>query len=415
MYDIVEQYRIRDEMLKDRLENVLPKVMKETGTECWIIASREYHEDPMFHHIVPSHYPTARRLTILVFAMENGETKRISISMPDEALEQYYERDWQRNEETQFEALTRVIRRIDPEKISINVSPGHYAYTDGLSHGLYLQMMEELPEDITSRFTDSDEAGILFLETRTETEMKYWPDVMKTAGDIIEEAFSDAVITPGVTTCRDVMDFMERKVNELGITTWFEPTIDLQNETGMHGENTVIQRGDLVHCDFGIVYLNLCTDTQRLCYILKEGETDVPKELKEALARNNRFQDIVCEKMKTGKTGNEVFLSSIEAGKAEGLRPMLYTHPLGLFGHGCGPIIGLFTDQNPIYPAGELAVHEHTGYALELNTTEYLEMYQRDTFIFTEESVVVSDDKVEFLQDGRKWIRTAGNTQKETI
>ena len=297
MYSFSEQQHIRDLFLKERLETVLPRIMKETGTEFWIIASREYHEDPMFRHIVPSRYPTARRLTILIFALENGEVKRISVSMPDPVLNEYYEHDWDRQNESQFEALTRIIRRIDPERITVNVSEHHYAYTDGLSHGLYLQMKEELPEDITARFCGSDEAGIRLLETRTDSELKYWPHVMETAGSIIEEAFSDSVITPGVTTCRDVMDFMSEQVNRRGIVTWFEPTIDLQNETGMHGEDTVIQRGDLLHCDFGIVYLNLCTDTQRLCYVLKEGESDVPEELKEALRRNNRFQDIVCEKM----------------------------------------------------------------------------------------------------------------------
>lgn len=408
MYDIIEQYRIRDMILKERLDKVLPEVMKETGTEFWIIASREYNEDPMFRHIVPARYPTARRLTILIFAIENNELKKISVSMPDAALEKFYEHDWDRQNETQFEALTRIIRRIGPSRITVNVSAHNYAYTDGLSHGLYLQMKEELPEDITARFVSSDEAGIRLMETRTETELKYWPHVMETAGGIIEEAFSDEVITPGVTTCRDVMDFMTRRVNELGITTWFEPTIDLQNETGMHGEETVIRRGDLLHCDFGIVYLNLCTDTQRLCYVLKEGETEVPEELREALRRNNRFQDTVCENMKAGRTGNEVFLSAVEQGKEAGLRPMLYTHPLGLFGHACGPTIGLWTNQNPIYPAGENKVNDRTGYALEGNTTEYLKMYQRDTFIFTEESVVVMDGNVHYLQEGREWIRKVG-------
>lgn len=408
MYDIIEQYRIRDEILRERLDIILPSVMKETNTECWIIASREYHEDPMFRFIVPAHYPTARRLTILVFAMENGAVKKISISMPDAALEKFYERDWDRQKEEQFEALTRVLRRLDPERITVNVSEHNYAYTDGLSHGLYLQMLKELPKDLTDRFCGSDEAGIRLLETRTETELKYYPEVMRTAGDIIEEAFSDRVITPGVTTCRDVMDFMSRRVNELGITTWFEPTIDLQNEKGMQGEETVIQRGDLLHCDFGIVYLNLCTDTQRLCYVLKDGETDVPQELKDALRGNNRFQDIVCETMQVGRTGNEIFLDAVARGKADGLRPMLYTHPLGLYGHACGPTIGLWTNQNPIYPAGENVLHESTGYALELNTTEYLEMYQRDTFIFTEESIVVVNGKAEYLQEGREWIRTVG-------
>ncbi|MCR5794023.1 MAG: M24 family metallopeptidase [Solobacterium sp.] len=407
MRSIIEQNRIQDQILRERLTEVLPAVMRETGTECWIIASREYNEDPMFHHIVPSGYPTARRITILMFAMEDNELKRISISMPDAELEKYYVRDYDRKTETQFEALERVIRRIGPARININVSDS-YAYTDGLSAGLLRKMKEELPADITERFTGSDEAGIRLMETRTRTELEYYPEVMRIAEDIIDEAFSDRVIVPGVTTCRDVMDYMTVRVNELGITTWFPPTIDLQNEKGMQGEDTVIRRGDLVHCDFGITCMNMRTDTQRLCYVLKENETDAPAELKEALKRNNRFQDIVCENMIEGRTGNAIFLSSIEQGKKEGLRPVLYTHPLGLFGHACGPTIGLWTNQNPVYPAGELVLHDLTSFALELSIIEYLEMYKRDTYIFTEESVVFHGGKVYFLSDNRHRLYTVG-------
>ncbi len=33
----------------------------------------------------------------------------------------------------------------------------------------------------------------------------------------------------------------------------------------------MIHRGDLLHCDFGIRYLGLCTDTQQMAYLLKDG------------------------------------------------------------------------------------------------------------------------------------------------
>lgn len=408
MYDLIEQYRIRDEMLSERLNHVLPAVMKETGTECWLIASREYNEDPMFPFIVPSLYPHARRLTILIFALQNDQLQRISVSFPDANLDRFYEHDFDRTKETQFEALERVLRKLNPGTIHLNMSD-HYAYTDGLSYGLYRTLMRELSEDLTCRFVSDDQPGIRFLETRTETELKYYPEVMREALTIIEDAF--ASIVPGKTTCRDVMDHMAREVNRRGIVTWFNPDIDLQNETGMHGEDTVIRKGDLVHCDFGIVYLGLCTDTQRLCYVLKDGETDAPQELKEALKRNNRFQDIVCEQLKAGRTGNEVFLSSIARGKQEGLRPVLYTHPLGLFGHACGPTIGLWTDQNPIYPAGENTVHDRTAYALELSIIEYLDLYRRDIYIFTEESVVLADNEVRFLCEGRDRLFIAGGKE----
>ncbi len=268
--------------------------------------------------------------------------------------------------------------------------------------------MKELPEDLTGRFVSSDRLGIRFLETRTPGELKYYPEVMKEAMEIIEAAFSDEVIRPGKTTCRDVMDFMEQMTNDKGISLSFPATVDLQRKEGMFEEDTVIQRGDLLHCDFGIVYLNLCTDTQRLAYVCKEGEDELPQELKNAIRRNNRFQDIVRENMAKGLTGNETFTSSIVQGEKEGLRPVLYSHPCGLFGHSAGPTIGLWDHQSGDLPHGELVLHNDTSYALELSIIEHLDIYERDTYIFTEETVVLHDGKVSFLAENRDRIKVIG-------
>lgn len=406
MRSVAEQDKVKDLVLKERLE-LAKEMMCECGVEAWLVISREYNEDPLFHALTPSHYPTARRITILLLTCKDGNYGCYSLSMPDGDLEKYYTRDWDRNTETQMEALTRVLYAIDPKNIAIDISD-NFAYTDGLSAGLYRMLMKELPEDLTSRFISADEVGIRLLETRTPLEMELFPEVMDVAMEIIDSTFSEKMIIPGKTSCRDLMDYMEQEVKDRGMEYWFEPTIDLQRYDGMHGDDCVIERGDLLHCDFGIRYLNLCTDTQRLCYVLKEDEEDIPKELKVALKRNNRFQDIVRENMKIGRSGNDVFEMSIAQGKEEGLRPILYTHPLGFHGHAAGPTIGLFSNQNRIPVKGDLLLHNNTGYALELSIVEYLEMYQRDTYIFTEESVVLVDNEVSFLAQGRDTMYVVG-------
>ena len=411
MRSVAEQNQLKDEILKERLA-LANEIMQECGIEAWLVLSREYNEDPLFHALTPSHFPTARRITILVLSQKNGVAKNWCVNMHDPELEQFYTQDYDMKNETQMEALTRVLHRIDPNKIAIDVSD-HYAYTDGLSVGLYRMMMKELPEELTSRFVSADDVGIRLLETRTPLERKLYPEVMEVAMNIIEDTFSEKMITPGTTTCRDLMNYMEQRVNDLGIEYWFEPTIDLQRHDGMHGEDVVIERGDLLHCDFGVRYLNLCTDTQRLCYVLKEDETEIPDELLAAFKRNNRFQDIVRDAMKIGCSGNDVFDLSIAKAKSEGLRPVLYTHPLGFHGHAAGPTIGLFSNQNRIPVKGDLLIHNHTGYALELSIIEYLEMYQRDTYIFTEESVLLVDDEVHFLAPHRDQMFVVGKGESE--
>lgn len=400
MRSVVDQNRIKDEILKERLE-LAGKIMHECDIEAWMILSREYNEDPLFHALTPSHFPTARRITILVLSQKEGVCENYCVNMHDEELEKFYKQDFKMNEESQMVALERVLRRIDPNKIAINISD-YFAYTDGLSVGLYRKLCNELPKDLVDRFVSSDELGIRLLEARTPLEIKYYPEVMQVAMDIISKTFSNEVIEIGETTCDDLVHYMEQEVNNRGIICWFDPTIDLQRKSGRFSGNTVIQRGDLLHCDFGITYLNICTDTQRLCYVLNEGESDLPNELKEAMKQNNHFQDIVRSHITIGRSGNDVFEMSISQAKKEGIRPMLYTHPCGFHGHGAGPDFGLFSNQGFLPIIGERIIHNYTSFALELNTCKYLNMYERDTYLFTEETVILIDDEVRFLAPGRE-------------
>ncbi len=403
MRSFVEQKHIKDLFLKERLANIGP-FMKEEGIDAWLVLSKEYNEDILFEFMVPADYYHARRITALLFTHKDGVTDAISMSLPDANMEKYYHREYDFRKEDLYEALTRELKKINPNKIALNYSVDH-AFGDGLSTGLYKLLCERLPKELTDKFVSGEQLAIRYLETRTKSELEYYPEVMKTAMDVIEEAYSDAVITPGKTTLRDVMDFMDTKVNSLGLSCWFESTVNLQNEKGFFEEDTVIEKGDLLHCDFGITYMGLNTDTQRLCYILKDDEDDLPESLKVAMKRNNRFQDIVRETYAVGKSGNDVFVEAVAKGKAEGLRPILYTHPLGLHGHAAGPIIGLYSDQNPIPVRGDLKLHDSTGYALELTTVEYVERYGCDIRMMTEESVIFKDGEVYFLAENRDKIK----------
>jgi hypothetical protein len=131
----------------------------------------------------------------------------------------------------------------------------------------------------------------------------------------------------------------------------------------------VVRRGDLLHCDIGIVYLGLCTDTQQNAYVCRSGEDDAPKGLKEALRLANRLQDIVMAEHKLGRTGNEVLRSSLEKAKSEGLNSSVYCHPLGIHGHAAGFVVGLWNRQEGVPVQGDYPLYPNTCYAIEMNNT----------------------------------------------
>ena len=396
---IKEQNKIMDICLGERLDIIVPEVMKNAKADMWIVASKEYHEDLTFGALTPASYLTARRITMLVFLKKDDEVKRFSLSLPDRDLNTFYPQYWNFGKEEQMEALNRLLAEYDPKNIAINISEDH-TYADGLSYGLYQTLLKEVKAPYNERFMVDEMIPIKVMELRTPTELSLYDEVMKVAFSVIEETFSLKAITPGVTTCEDLEYYMMEKVRGLGLEYWFSPTIDILRE----GEENcriydTIQKGDLLHCDFGIKYLNMCTDTQRLAYVAKDNETDVPQWMKDGFKVNNRFQDIVCECLIDGKTGNEVLMDALNKAKSKGIKPCLYSHPCNIYGHGPGPTIGLWNNQNVIPIRGDIKVSYNTVYALELNI-QY--DYEGITYtFFSEETIAYTKEGVTFLYPNR--------------
>jgi len=133
--------------------------------------------------------------------------------------------------------------------------------------------------------------------------------------------------------------------------------------------SVVIQRGDVLHCDFGITALGLNTDTQHMGYVLRAGEREPPAGLVRALRNGNRLQDLVMAEMRPGRTGNEILASALERMRAAGIDGTVYSHPVGDRGHGAGPVIGLWDHQEGVPGRGDVAVLPDTWFSIELQAT----------------------------------------------
>ena len=191
---------------------------------------------------------------------------------------------------------------------------------------------------------------------------------------------------------------MRQRVNDLGLGTWFHPSVEVQRRgvtPEQLGENPVIERGDVLHCDFGITALRLNTDTQHMGYVLREGETSVPAGLQRALERSNRLQDIVMAELRPGRTGNEILRSARARMRAEGIDGTIYSHPIGLNGHGAGPLIGLWDYQDGVPGRGDAKVIPDMWFSIELQaTTPVPEWGGQPVRSAQEEDVVLGPDGV---------------------
>jgi Xaa-Pro aminopeptidase len=226
------------------------------------------------------------------------------------------------------------------------------------------------------------------------------------AHDIIAEFFSNRVIVPDASTTEDVVWWIRQKFTDLGLETWFQPSVSIQRskkDAKLYKDNSsVIRRGDLLHCDIGIVYLGLCTDTQQNAYVCRIGETDAPEGLKEALRRGNRLQDIVMAEHRAGRTGNDVLRSSLEKAKAGGLTPSVYCHPLGVHGHAAGFVVGLWNRQDGVPVRGDYPLYPNTCYAIEMNNRYKVPEWEgQEIRMGLEEGGVFTADGCKFI-DGRQ-------------
>ncbi len=396
-----EQFQICDEILKDRLQNLLPQLMKECGIEMWMVICSEYNEDAVFKTLTPCRMRNASRLACLIFSLDKeGKFEALNLSRPNGDYARYYVNSYDPKTQTQWDAIKKAVLDRNPEKVAVNISRIS-AQADGLSKRLW----DDLYENLGDKVAADDRLAIRWLETRTERELELYPSIYRIAQEIQREAYSLDVITPGVTTTDDVEWYIMQRINDMGLDFWFSPDVDVQRK-GVKGRmsGAVIEKGDLLHTDMGLTYLNLNTDSQRLGYILKDGETEIPAGILEGFKRGNHFQDIVREHYIKGRTGNEIFAAAMEQAKAEGLRPMLYTHPIGFYGHAAGPSLGMYDNQGFVPGHGELKLNDNTCYALELNVTEYVPEWEQDVCFMMEETISFTGGKTYFNDEYRDQI-----------
>lgn len=399
-----EQAEIQQQWLKLRLERVLPRLMRKHGVAMWLVICREYNEDPVFFSLVSPTVFAARRRTIYVF-FDRGEEKgieRLALGGGSNGglYSVYRDPEVEGREiygEGQWVLLKKLIEERKPSTIAVNISHTH-AFSDGLSAGEREKLESTLGLEYSKRIVRAENLALEYIGMRLPEMLPVYRQMMETVHWLIGRAFSNEVITPGKTTDQDVVWWLRQQVNNLGLGTWFQPSVRVQkpSRTGVNllAENApvVIDRGDVLHVDFGITAMRLNTDTQHMGYVLRAGETDVPAGIKRALANANRLQDLLMERMKPGRSGNEVLADTLAAMKSEGINGSIYTHPIGDHGHGAGPLIGLWDRQQGVPGRGDVPVLPGTWFSIELSaTTAVREWGGKDLWVGAEEDAVVDE------------------------
>lgn len=397
---VKEQAVTINEVLTDRIDHLLPKLMDEAKIDCWLIISREYNEDPILKTFLPAEWLSARRTTMLVFYRDKKNESIHSYAIARYQVGKRIQAAWNPEKEpNQWKALSKLIDSLNPNQIALNTSKD-YGHADGLHYTEFNELNNAMSPNLLKKIVSAEKLGVAWLETRTEKEMTFYPTLLAISHQIIKEGFSNKVIQPNKTTTNDLVWWFRQKVSDLGLSTWFHPSVEIQRRES-NEKDAIIRRGDLLHVDFGISYLRLNSDVQEHAYVLLPNEKTAPAELVAAFNKTNRLQDILTSNFKTGRTGNEILAASLNQAKAEGIQPSIYTHPIGFHGHAAGTTIGMWDMQQGVPGSGDYAMRPNTCYSIELNATHTISGWDRPVRIALEQNGCYNGSSFDYL-DGRQ-------------
>ncbi len=364
--------RLHNRWLKTRFDSVLPAIMRRDQIDMWLVICREHNEDPVYTTLVPHPSMFAWRLTMFVYfdrgaaGIERLTVNRYGGGDLHKEFPAYYQAAWEPENLDPWERLAAIVKARNPKKIAVNESET-FAFADGLSAASKGLLARALGPEYAARIVSAERLAVGWLERRTREELDFYPEIVAITHQIVADAFSRKVITPGVTTIDDLEVWVRERIAELKLDTWFPPMFYITRPASAGPASRTIQRGDLLRCDIGVTYVGLNSDIQEVAYVLRDGETDAPEGLKVALARGNRLQDIVVGEFKEGRTGNEALAAALRAARAEGLAPKVYSHPIGYHGHAAGSRIGLPDMQGGVPGMGDYPLYADTCWAIELS------------------------------------------------
>jgi Xaa-Pro dipeptidase len=370
----LEQMNVREAWLKKRLDTMLLPIMQRHGISMWIVVNEEFNSDPATEHLVPP-IPMVGSRDFFIFADNGGKLERIAIvRYSEERLKNHYQMISVSRDKL-AETLRETVAKFKPNRIALNYR-GTRGQQNGLSQASYQMLAETLGAETEKKFVSAAPLLTDFFDTRLPEELPHYRTAVLVTDILTRRAFSNEVIKPGKTTVGDVRWWLIQQVNNLGLSIWFQPDLRVQRRAKANAasqqflstadESLVLERGDLIHVDFGLNYMGLSTDWQKHGYILDKGENDVPQGMKNALKNTNKLQDAIFKKARAGMTGAEVYEAAMAEMKELGIEAMIYSHPIGAHGHGLGASI----DFRKAIGGAEERFRLGSYMAIELNTVD---------------------------------------------
>ena len=375
------------------------EILRERDIDCWLTFVRESSEtpDPVMK-LIAGHDVTWQSAFIVT-----REGRRVAlVGGPEGATVRHaglYE-DVRTYDESFAPSLRAILRDLDPRQIAINYATGDVA-SDGLTHGMYLQLVEALTRTPYRQRLISAAPIIGPLRSRkTPAELAR----MRKAIEITEDLFAQvtAFLQSGRTE-REVADMLHAETRRRGLeTSWPAdhcPTVNAgaASEAGHAGPTDLVMRpGDLIHLDFGIAYDGYRADLQRMWYLRSEADPEPPASVRRAFQACVDAIEAGRKLLKSGVQGWTVDAAARERLTGAGYPEYKHAlgHSVGLATHDGGPLLG------PRWPrygdSPEQPIQPSSVYTLELGVPT------ERGYIGLEDEVLVTDSGAEYISPAQR-------------
>lgn len=350
------RWRIANQIRLDKFDLILPEVMRENKIDMWIIMNREGNFDPLYHFLGEGY---VGHTGYYIFT-DTGKPRieRAVLGIDGHLLEESKAYDYFGSESE----LKDFVAKRDPKQIGLNISKD-IGGADGLSYSGRQELAEILGSKYEARFVSAEKLYSDFRSRHVNTELAAFAEAGDYSYRIAEQALSNDVITPGITTLEDVAWWMKEQLFKNNLASSFGmPSVYVTGPSGIEATSSdrIIQRGDILMLDWGVGYIDYYTDMKRMAYVLKPGEKEVPKSIQQAFDQAIKVREIVTSTIKPGVTAQQTMENVYKALEANGFlhmkefnKPssenktdvMIGCHSVGDWGHGTGPSIAHF---NPV-------------------------------------------------------------------
>jgi hypothetical protein len=390
-----------------RLDTLIPRMMRETGIDMWIVSCNEDNLDPVFETMVP--FGNWNPITQVLVFFDAGPAKgveRLNVSRTD--TQGLFKNAWDaaafdaKKGESQWQALGRVVRERDPKRIGLNEGEVQWA-AGALTSVLKKRIVDAVGSKYVGRFVSAEPLVTLWAETLLDEEVEYMERAAALSRSIIADMFSSRVVTVGQTTAEDLRWYYWQRVFDLGLRVSFSPFVSIRGRSPKDVEkwgkdDKIIRPGDVLHCDVGLKYMRWNSDHQELAYVLRPGESDAPETFKKLMAEANRLQDVYCGEFRTGLTGNDILGNVLKKARELGIPgPRVYSHSLGYFLHEPGPLIGLPWEQVNNIGRGDVKLVPMSTFVCELSITGPVPEWGADFRVPLEQDILFDGEKAFFL------------------